>query len=227
MCLVGHYCEEGSREPEPCPAGTYSNNVGNPNAAMYRPCDAGMYCNETECRHQLESDAGFYCPGWNSVVTPVDTPCVIGLHCPQGAPAQCHVTQAPIEISLRHLYVLNALLVSTVYLKRLLQGPGSRTNLSISAFGDIALGIFGFGFEDVLIHLLCHVWPDVFELSPHEIQAFMSTIEGMRVGLGPSGVLQYIIQICDLYLGTPATIMDTQIHHSWTVIDNLYIYCCC
>ncbi|CAH1789138.1 unnamed protein product [Owenia fusiformis] len=65
---------------------------------------------------------------------------------------------------------------------------------SMSAIGHIALGVFGFGCEDALTHLLNHVWPNVFESSPHVVQAFMSSIEGMRVGLGPSRVLQYALQ---------------------------------
>ena len=62
---------------------------------------------------------------------------------------------------------------------------------SMAAIGHLALGVYGFGCEDALTHLMNHLWPNVFETSPHVVQAFMSAIEGMRLGLGPSKVLQY------------------------------------
>lgn len=66
---------------------------------------------------------------------------------------------------------------------------------SMSAIQHIALGVYGFGCEDALTHLLNYVWPNIFETSPHVVQAFMGSIEGMRVGIGPSKVLQYALQV--------------------------------
>ncbi|KAJ8313781.1 hypothetical protein KUTeg_008342 [Tegillarca granosa] len=65
---------------------------------------------------------------------------------------------------------------------------------SMAAIQHMALGVYGFGCEDALTHLLNYVWPNIFETSPHVVQAFMGAIEGMRVGLGPSKVLQYTLQ---------------------------------
>lgn len=65
----------------------------------------------------------------------------------------------------------------------------------MSAIQHIALGVYGFGCEDALTHLLNYVWPNIFETSPHVVQAFMGSIEGMRVGIGPSKVLQYALQV--------------------------------
>ena len=65
----------------------------------------------------------------------------------------------------------------------------------MSAIQHMALGVFGFGCEDALVHLMNYVWPNVFETSPHVVQAFMGAIEGMRVGVGPSKVLQYALQV--------------------------------
>ena len=65
----------------------------------------------------------------------------------------------------------------------------------MAAIQHMALGVYGFGCEDALTHLLNYVWPNVFENSPHVVQAFMGAIEGMRVGLGPSKVLQYALQV--------------------------------
>lgn len=59
----------------------------------------------------------------------------------------------------------------------------------------MALGVYGFGCEDALIHLLNHVWPNVFETSPHLVQAFMDAVDGLRVALGPIKILQYTLQV--------------------------------
>lgn len=64
-----------------------------------------------------------------------------------------------------------------------------------AAIKHMALGVFGFGCEDALIHLLNHVWPNIFESSPHLVQAFMDAIEGLRVALGPIKILQYTLQV--------------------------------
>lgn len=64
-----------------------------------------------------------------------------------------------------------------------------------AAIKHMALGVYGFGCEDALIHLLNHVWPNIFETSPHLVQAFMDAVEGMRVALGPIKILQYALQV--------------------------------
>nr|CAG4647641.1 EOG090X00GC [Moina brachiata]SVE92837.1 EOG090X00GC [Moina brachiata] len=79
-----------------------------------------------------------------------------------------------------------------------------------AAIKHMALGVFGFGCEDALIHLLNYVWPNIFETSPHLVQAFMDAVEGMRVALGPIKILQYTLQVLaefgidmDVYLCKP------------------------
>ena len=59
----------------------------------------------------------------------------------------------------------------------------------------MALGVSGFGCEDALTHLVNYVWPNIFETSPHVVNAVMESIEGMRVALGPSKVLHYCLQV--------------------------------
>ena len=66
---------------------------------------------------------------------------------------------------------------------------------AMSVIGHMSLGVFGFGCEDALTHLLNYVWPNIFETSPHVIQAFMSAIEGFRVGIGPVRLLYYTLQV--------------------------------
>ena len=66
---------------------------------------------------------------------------------------------------------------------------------TMSTIQHMALGVFGFGCEDALVHLLNYVWPNIFETSPHVVQAFMGAIEGFRVGMGASKILQYTLQV--------------------------------
>lgn len=65
----------------------------------------------------------------------------------------------------------------------------------MAAIQHMALGVYGFGCEDSLTHLLNYVWPNIFETSPHVVQAFMGAVEGLRVGLGAAKVLQYSLQV--------------------------------
>ena len=52
----------------------------------------------------------------------------------------------------------------------------------------------GLGCEDALTHLLNFVWPNIFETSPHVVQAVQGAIDGCRLALGPSVVLSYTLQ---------------------------------
>ncbi|XP_055329437.1 splicing factor 3B subunit 1-like isoform X2 [Paramacrobiotus metropolitanus] len=85
-----------------------------------------------------------------------------------------------------------------------------------SAVGHMALGVYGFGCEDALNHLLNLVWPNIFETSPHMAQAFMAAVEGMRVSLGPLRLLQYVLQ----GLFHPARRVR---ENYWRVYNTLYI----
>ncbi|ORZ17398.1 splicing factor 3B subunit 1 [Absidia repens] len=58
----------------------------------------------------------------------------------------------------------------------------------------MSLGVVGLGCEEPLLHLLNHIWPNIFETSPHVINAVLESIEGMRVALGPATILQYTLQ---------------------------------
>jgi len=63
-----------------------------------------------------------------------------------------------------------------------------------SAIKHLALGVAGLNCEEALIHLLNFVWPNIFETSPHVINAVIEAIEGMRVALGPGAILLYVLQ---------------------------------
>jgi len=58
----------------------------------------------------------------------------------------------------------------------------------------MALGVAGLSREDAMQHLLNYVWPNIFETSPHVINAVLEAIEGLRVSLGSTKVLQYCLQ---------------------------------
>lgn len=56
----------------------------------------------------------------------------------------------------------------------------------------------GLGCEDALMHLLNHVWPNIFETSPHVVNAVNGAIDGCRLALGPAVVLGYTLQASHL-----------------------------
>jgi len=62
-----------------------------------------------------------------------------------------------------------------------------------SAVKHLALGVQCLGMEDALVHLLNYVWPNIFETSPHVVNAVTEAIEAMRVSLGPGIIMQYLI----------------------------------
>jgi splicing factor 3B subunit 1 len=80
----------------------------------------------------------------------------------------------------------------------------------------MALGCIGLGCEDAMAHLLNLVWPNIFETSPHVINAVMEAIEGMRCCIGCTRVLQYCLQ----GLFHPARKVR-EVY--WKIYNNLYI----
>jgi splicing factor 3B subunit 1 len=63
-----------------------------------------------------------------------------------------------------------------------------------SVIQHMALGVAGLGCEDALMHLLNLVWPNIFEISPHVVQAVTGAINGCRLALGPAVILSYLLQ---------------------------------
>ena len=85
--------------------------------------------------------------------------------------------------------------------------------IAIDAVAHLTLGVFGFGCEDALMHLLNFVWPNMLENSPHVIQRFVFACDAMRVSLGPIKVMQYCLQA----LWHPARKVREPV---WKVSDN-------
>jgi len=85
-----------------------------------------------------------------------------------------------------------------------------------SVVKHIALGVYGLGCEDAVRHLLNFVFPNIFETSPHVINAVTEAIEACARALGPNTILNYLLQ----GLFHPARKVR-QIY--WKVYNNLYI----
>ncbi|EFJ42040.1 hypothetical protein VOLCADRAFT_30174, partial [Volvox carteri f. nagariensis] len=85
-----------------------------------------------------------------------------------------------------------------------------------SVVGHMSLGVAGLGCEAPLVHLLNYVWPNIFEVSPHVVQAVGFAVDGCRVALGPCLVLHYVLQ----GLWHPARKVR-QVY--WKLYNNLYI----
>ena len=81
----------------------------------------------------------------------------------------------------------------------------------------IALGVSGLGRDDAIHHMLNLVWPNIFEQSPHVINAVFDAIEGARVALGPARLLQYVLQ----GLFHPARRVR-EVY--WKLYNSLYMY---
>jgi hypothetical protein len=83
QCPKGFYCPEGSENPTPCPAGTYSNSWRVTALANCLPCAGGFYCPEQNMTAiGPECLAGYYCSGGSPVSDPVGQ--VYGDECPTG-----------------------------------------------------------------------------------------------------------------------------------------------
>lgn len=85
-----------------------------------------------------------------------------------------------------------------------------------SVVQHMALGVAGLGCEDALMHLLNHVWPNIFETSPHVVNAVQGAIDGCRLALGPAVILGYTLQ----GLWHPARKVR-EVY--WKIYNNLYI----
>eukprot|EP00520_Triparma_pacifica_P017137 CAMPEP_0118656458 /NCGR_PEP_ID=MMETSP0785-20121206/13499_1 /TAXON_ID=91992 /ORGANISM="Bolidomonas pacifica, Strain CCMP 1866" /LENGTH=1211 /DNA_ID=CAMNT_0006549317 /DNA_START=491 /DNA_END=4123 /DNA_ORIENTATION=+ len=81
----------------------------------------------------------------------------------------------------------------------------------------LALGVEGLGCEDALLHLLNFVWPNIFEQSPHVINACLDAVDGFMVSLGPNLLMLYVIQ----GLFHPARRVR-EVY--WKVYNSCYIY---
>lgn len=66
--------------------------------------------------------------------------------------------------------------------------------LAANVTRNLALGVFGSGCEDALLHLLNLMCPNIFETSAHVITAMIDAIDAIRLSVGPGMVLLYLLQ---------------------------------
>ncbi|MCH81670.1 splicing factor 3B subunit 1-like [Trifolium medium] len=67
--------------------------------------------------------------------------------------------------------------------------------LAVSAVKQMTRKAVGLGVEDLLIHLLNHVWPNILDMdSPIVIKAVMEVIDAMRKALGSTVILNHCVQ---------------------------------
>lgn len=85
-----------------------------------------------------------------------------------------------------------------------------------SVVQHLSMGAAGLGCEDALRHLLNYVWPNIFETSPHIVQAVTGAVDGCRLALGPCIIMQYVLQ----GLFHPARKVR-EVY--WKMYNNLYI----
>jgi splicing factor 3B subunit 1 len=93
------------------------------------------------------------------------------------------------EMAKDYIYAITPLLEDALVDRDLVHRQTACTTVK-----HLALGVSGLGCEDALTHLLNVVWPNIFETSPHVINAVMEAIDGLRVALGPSVILNYTLQ---------------------------------
>uniref|UniRef100_A0A7E4WAT1 SF3b1 domain-containing protein n=1 Tax=Panagrellus redivivus TaxID=6233 RepID=A0A7E4WAT1_PANRE len=93
------------------------------------------------------------------------------------------------EMAKDYVYAVTPLLIDALQERDIVH-----RQIAIDATAHLTLGVYGFGCEDALIHLLNHVWPNLLEISPHVIQRFIFACDAMRVALGPIKVMQYCLQ---------------------------------
>ncbi|CDK26037.1 unnamed protein product [Kuraishia capsulata CBS 1993] len=83
----------------------------------------------------------------------------------------------------------------------------------------MALGCVGMGLEDVFLHFLNLLIPNIFETSPHVIRRIMDGIEGCRNIVGPGLVMNYLLA----GLFHPARKVR---HAYWRIFNEMYVQSC-
>lgn len=88
LCPIGHYCSQGTVNPEPCNEGTYAPYAGFSACAT---CPPGHFCNGTKTDAYFECPRGFYCPAGTGSTLPA---------CPPGRYGHASGLRSEIECAL-------------------------------------------------------------------------------------------------------------------------------
>ncbi|XP_028816958.1 zonadhesin [Denticeps clupeoides] len=90
QCPSGHYCENATAFPSPCPAGTHRPEHGGQERQDCVPCPYGWFQNQRGQRDCKLCPAGYHCPLTTQDITGAAMP----LLCPQGYFCPSNVSQA-------------------------------------------------------------------------------------------------------------------------------------
>ncbi|KAL3929889.1 MAG: hypothetical protein SGPRY_001768 [Prymnesium sp.] len=115
------------------------------------------------------------------------------------------------EMGRDYVYAVVPLLEDALMDRDLVHRQTACTTVAHIALGSVSLGV-----EDAMVHLLNYVWPNIFETSPHVVNAVMFAVEGMRCCIGCTRVMQYTLQ----GLFHPARKVR-EVY--WKIYNNLYI----
>ncbi|KAK2153848.1 hypothetical protein LSH36_283g03001 [Paralvinella palmiformis] len=86
QCPSGAYCPSGTSQPNLCPSGTYSNNLGLVSDTECTNCTGGFSCPDYGMTSPGDQCwGGYYCPSRISVPNPPEYICPVGMHCPNGS----------------------------------------------------------------------------------------------------------------------------------------------
>lgn len=116
------------------------------------------------------------------------------------------------EMSKDYIYAVTPLLQDALMSRDIVH-----RQIACNAVKHIALGVQGLGCEDALTHLLNYVWPNIFETSPHIMNAVFEAVEALRVSLGPGRIMLHLLQ--GLY--HPARRVR-EVY--WKIFNNVYVY---
>ena len=85
MCPHGHFCPEGTDEPNKCPAGKLGQVTKLERQDQCVDCPEGYYCGEPGLYNTTTlCNKGFYCPNGSSKAS--EKECPMGAYCPEGSP---------------------------------------------------------------------------------------------------------------------------------------------
>ncbi|XP_036070832.1 sushi, von Willebrand factor type A, EGF and pentraxin domain-containing protein 1-like [Oryzias melastigma] len=76
LCPAGFFCPNGTKNPIPCPAGTFSSEMGSTHQENCKTCLSGYYCQDDGTSQPALCPIGHYCPA--GLIYGVEFPCPPG-----------------------------------------------------------------------------------------------------------------------------------------------------
>ncbi|XP_023817540.1 zonadhesin-like isoform X2 [Oryzias latipes] len=76
LCPAGFFCPNGTKNPIPCPAGTFTSEMGSTDQGNCKTCLPGYYCQDEGTSQPALCPVGYYCPA--GLIYGVEFPCPPG-----------------------------------------------------------------------------------------------------------------------------------------------------